>query len=238
MLENIPKWYKEKLCYLTIAGSRSYFCQNDKSDYDLYGFYMPTKRHIKTILEDNNPEDINNKIQKNYIKRKKNFEFKIFNFLDFIDSIAFGYRRFSPFLLETLFSDRQFLVFQNHVGEIVYENRLIFINQTTVNYFIRMANIQFEEALENEVEYSRLKQFGHAFRLLNEVESIIEHRVFNTTTKNDFILTVRNNEISLKEIKNIFYSNLKKINEYKKCLLGINIMDLNSLKEKCILLEE
>src|ERR1035437_6103224 len=111
----IPKVITKNLCSLSIAGSRSYCCSNDKSDYDIFGFFMPNKRDIRLLLT--NPKSP--KIVKKFIcktidqKTGLKYEFFIYNFLDYVDALSYGNKLLAPFLLETLFSDRSNVIINN-----------------------------------------------------------------------------------------------------------------------------
>jgi hypothetical protein len=149
------------------------------------------------------------------------YEFFIYNFLDYVNALAYGNRLLAPFLLETLFSDRSNVILSNDIGQILYRNRKKFLTPQCLKYFFQIAKRQFkgfQDTYTLEKPYTPLKQACHALRLLNECDEILKTNNFNTTQENRMIMRIRSNKLSFEQVEKICLKRLEKMENILKKL--------------------
>jgi hypothetical protein len=217
----IPKVVSKNLCLLTIAGSRSYCCANEKSDYDIFGFFMPSKKDIKLLLTDPDSPNLRRKwvCKTQDDKTGTRYEFFIYNFLDYVDFLAYGTHTLSPFFLESLFSDEKNIISVNKIGKMLYKNKHKFLTPQYFEYCLEIVKVQFEGFKSTYTEkytYTPLKQACHAIRLLNECLEILKTGTFHATQKNSTIDKIRNGKVSREEITEIYSKKLATVEEKAK----------------------
>ena len=136
-LINPPKYLKNNICYEVMMGSVAYGCSNDTSDMDIYGFGIPPKNIIFPHLDGNivgfgrKPETFD-QFQQHHIKLdKKEYDLSIYNIVKYIQLCMEN----NPNMIDSLFVPRRCVLFSTNVGEILRENRKLFLHKGSWHKF-------------------------------------------------------------------------------------------------------
>ena len=124
-----PAFVVDQLQYEVIMGSNAYGVSSDNSDVDIYGFCIPSRNIIF-------PDCINgydtfpkfDQYQEHHIKNpytNQEFDFSIFNITKYFRLCADG----NPNMIDSLFVPRRCIVHTTKVGELVRENRKLFLSK-------------------------------------------------------------------------------------------------------------
>ena len=182
-----PKYIKDGLCYEVIMGSRAYAINKENSDYDMYGFCIPPKHiifpHTAGIIYgfDNDYEKFEQyqKI-KVFDKREREFDFNIYNIVKYF-SLCSGC---NPNMIDSLFVPQRCVVHINSIGQMVRNNRKIFLSKkcyhTYKGYsYSQIGKMNNKEYKENEERREDIEKYGfdtkhakHLVRLINQCEQI------------------------------------------------------------------
>lgn len=155
-MTNPPLHGLENVEYMTVHGSRSYGLNNEDSDWDYRGFYMP---HIKLLL--------------GYGSDQSSRSYKHDN----VDTVAWDIRHFfnlassaNPNVLETLYTRDSDVVQCGRYGNAVRRHRQAFLSKKVRDSFggyavsqlkkVRTANWEDPRTLKDAMHLMRLLYFG------------------------------------------------------------------------------
>ncbi len=230
-----------ELCYLTHSGSRSYGTYNKDSDIDVQGFFIP---HL------------------DYLIGVKNVDQVILDFTNIrgvkvegaVYSLAKIFKLFSacnPNVLEMLWVRPTEIVYKNYIGEVILENRELFLSKRVKHTYGGYAHCQFKKMkLVNknacgEKRKKRLEQFGfctknasHLIRLLTMGYEILTEGVLNVWREDkEYLKAIIDGKYSFEQIKEEADNKFKLLEEsYIRSSLpnSVNYNRINDLYKKII----
>lgn len=135
-----PKFLLDNTHYLTLMGSRTYACENEgSSDNDVYGFCIPPKEdifpHLRgEILDFGTQKQRFYQWQEHHIEDKearKQYDFQIFSIVKYFDLLLDN----NPNLLDSLFTHANHVIHITSIGQIVKDNRRIFLHKGAYHRF-------------------------------------------------------------------------------------------------------
>ena len=133
-----PLWLPTNMHYLTIMGSYSYGVSGDSSDTDIYGFCMPPKGMIFPHLEGYLPgfdKDIPafNHFEAHHVKKsdKQEYDFAIYGIVRYFRLVADG----NPNMIDSIFTPVNCVLHMTSVGNMVRENRKLFLSKKCFHTF-------------------------------------------------------------------------------------------------------
>jgi predicted nucleotidyltransferase len=219
-----PKWLVSNEIYEAQIGSVAYGCSSDTSDMDIIGICIPHKEDIFPHLRGEIPDFGTQKQrfgewEKQHVKNPdalggygREYDFKIYNIIKFFH---LGMQCNANFI-DALFVPRTCLLYCNSVGEIIRENRKIFLSKKAWHSFKGYAYGQMSDIKKNKTKNSEkrkhlIAQFGydvkfayHVVRLLDEVDQILTLGDLDIQRSREQMKAIRAGEWTLNEISEYF----------------------------------
>lgn len=210
-----PKWLRNNVHYLAICGSESYGMKTTSSDCDLVGFCMPPK----TVLF---PEkyggeifgfDLDSKrfeqFQAHHIEYTgKEYDITVYNLVKYFKLLLDG----NPSLIDSIFVDQQFVVHTTQIGNLVRENRHLFLSKKLKHRYAGYAYSQLAKMSKgdkvNGARLELIKKYGydvkfaaHTIRLLLECEQLLLTKDLDLRANAELLKKIRRGEYSEQEIR-------------------------------------
>jgi len=216
-----PQYLIDNIHLEVIGGSYSYGCNLiDKSDHDIYGFCIPPKRIVfpQIILGFDEYEKFD-QYQQQHIKydKTKEADITIYNIVRFFRLVLNG----NPNMVDTLFVDRDCIIHSSVIGEMIREQRQIFLHKGLYNKFRAYSLSQLsklksknpigtrKDIIDEQGDEERLdRKFAyHLVRLLSECEQLLENQDLDLRRDRELYKAVRRGDMSKDDI--IAYANEK-----------------------------
>lgn len=221
-----PSFLSSNIQYETLMGSVAYGVNNEDSDEDVYGFCIPPKHiifpHLNGVILgfDNNFQRFDH-YQGHHIRysKVKEYDVTIYNIVKYFRLCADG----NPNMIDSLFTPANCVKTLTYVGNLVRENRKIFLSKKCWHTFkgysysqmskirqgVNKNNIKRKKDIDN-FKYD-LKFAYHLIRLLNEVEQILTEGDLDLQRNREQLKSVRRGEWSLEEVENYFTDKEKEL---------------------------
>jgi len=182
-----PSFVVDNTQYLCVMGSQSYGTANDDSDWDIYGFVIPPKTmifpHLDGAIEGFGRQKQRFETwQQHHVEDKnarKQYDFQLYSIIRYFHLCMEN----NPNMIDSLFVPQHCILHSTHVGNLVRENRKMFLHKGAWHKFkgyafsqVKKMQSQTREGKRAEVvaEFGYDLKFGsHCVRLLNEVEQIL-----------------------------------------------------------------
>jgi predicted nucleotidyltransferase len=226
-------------------GSRAYGCsQEGKTDYDIYGFCIPPKDiifpHLAGIIPGFGKQgerfdqwqiahvyDVNSSTE---------FDFSIYNIIKYFQLCMDN----NPNMIDSLFVPTNCVLHSTQVGNIVRDNRKLFLSKKVWIKFKGYAYAQLHKMdnkkpigkrLEAVNEYGYDVKYGyHLWRLLNEAQQILETGDLDIQQCREELKSIRRGEWTEQRLRTEFENKLPIIeNIYARSRLP-EVPDENKLK--------
>lgn len=219
-----PSWLINNVQYLTIMGSEAYGVQKDKSDQDIYGFTIPPKNDIFPNL---NGEILGfgrqiqrfEQWQEHHVSHnEKQYDFTIYSIVKYFQLCMEN----NPNMIDSLFTSQNCILHITQIGQMVRENRKIFLHKGSWHKFKGYAYSQLHKiSLKNCVGKRKeiIEKYGydikfayHVVRLLNEAEQILIEGDLDLQKNNEQLKTILRGEWTEQQI-NDYFNNKEKLLE-------------------------
>jgi uncharacterized protein len=213
----IKRWVIENCQYEVRFGSFAYGVADDDSDIDIVGFTIPPKEiifpHLSGVIYGFGYQGEKfNQWQMHHIMddNKKEYDISIFSIIKFFSLCMDN----NPDKIDTLFIPRSCITHITHVGNLVRENRKIFLHKGSWHRFRGYAFQQMSK-MKNKNPVGKRKEliekYGydtkfayHVVRLLNEAEQILENGDLDLRRDKEQLKSIKKGDSSLKEIQEYF----------------------------------
>jgi predicted nucleotidyltransferase len=207
-----PRWLPGNVQYETIMGSVAYGVSSDTSDVDVYAWAIPPKEDIFPHLRGETP---------GFGKQGKRFEVFQEHHVEDRDALAghgrsydltvFGIVKFfalalenNPNIIDSLFPPATCVLHCTRVGNLVRENRRLFLHKGAWPKFKGYAYAQLHKLATKEPKGKRAElvaahgfdtKFGyHVVRLIGEVEQILLEGDIDLQRNNEQLKAIRRGE--------------------------------------------
>jgi predicted nucleotidyltransferase len=201
--------------YLTVMGSRAYGTNTETSDYDFYGFIVPPieiifpslSGHILGFGRTYTPFE---QYQAQHIQHPGfgEIDLTIYNIVKYFQLVTNG----NPNLVDSIFTYDNSLIHCDEVGELVKNNRHIFLSEKMYHTFKGMAHSHLSRLKSGHVKEGRkelanqkgfdTKDAMHSLRVLLQIRDILELGELDIRKHMNFLMDVRDGEYSLDYIIN------------------------------------
>jgi len=242
LLQAPPSFLKNGVQLEVIMGSVAYGVANDTSDMDVYGFAIPSRDyvfpHLRGEIEGfSTPGPRFEQFQQHHIKdHPKEYDVCIYNITKYFKLCMHS----NPNMVDSLFVPRRCVLYSTPVGELVRENRHLFLSKAAWPKFKGYAYSQLHKMRTKNPEGGRVKtveKYGydvkfayHVVRLLNEVEQILSTGELNLEANREQLKSIRRGEWSMEKIVDYFERKEKDLESvYKESKLP-HVADEDAIK--------
>lgn len=164
-----PKWLSDNCCYLTIMGSVAYGVSSDTSDMDVYGFAIPPKSivfpHLAGEIEGFGRQKARfEQWQEHHCIDKdalggdgRSYDFSIFNIVKYFTLAMEN----NPNMVDSLFTPINCVLHSTKVGNLVRENRKIFLHKGAYHKFLGYAHSQLHKCSKtsDDLDVVKIREF-------------------------------------------------------------------------------
>lgn len=216
-----PRWLVDQTQYLTVMGSVSYGVSGDTSDVDVYGFCIPPKDMVFPHLA-GEIHGFGTQIQRfeqwqqHHVMppdgRETSYDFQIFGIVRYFQLCM----ECNPNMIDSMFTPRRCVMHSTQVGEIVRENRKMFLHKGAWHKFrgyaySQMHKIKGKINSTNPARAETIEKFGydvkfayHVVRLLDEIEQIMVEQDLDLERNREQLKSIRRGEWTLEQIEHHF----------------------------------
>ena len=207
-----PRWLPGNIQYETIMGSVAYGVSSDTSDMDVYGWAIPQKEDIFPHLRGEIPgfgTQIKpfEQLQEHHVQdhdalagHGRVYDFTIFGIIKFFRLALEN----NPNIIDSLFTPLTCVLHSTRVGNLVRENRRLFLHKGSWPKFKGYAYSQLHKLSTREPVGKRAElvrvhgydtKFGyHVVRLISEVEQILIEGDIDLQRNNEQLKAIRRGE--------------------------------------------
>lgn len=224
-----PKFLVNAVQMEVIMGSVAYGVSNDTSDVDIYGFCIPNRDvvfpHLQGQIEGFGRQIQRfNQYQQHHIDlpdKPVTYDLTIYSIVKYFQLVMDN----NPNMIDSLFVPRRCIVYSTQVGEMVRENRKLFLHKGAWHKFKGYSYSQLSKA-ENSIpelgtkrreDYDKhgysTKYAYHVVRLLSEIEMILTEHDLDLTQNREQLKAIRRGEWSKEEIREYFNTKEKSLEE-------------------------
>lgn len=215
------RWIPDNMHYITMMGSVAYGVSGDSSDIDIYSFCIPPKEdlfpHLRgEIVGFGDAVHANNRFklhQEHHIKdpgSRKEYDINVYNIVDFFQMVMEN----NPNVIDSLFTPQFCVLHATRVGQMVRENRKIFLHLGSWHTFKGYAYSQLKKCGSKNRTGKRKKvveevgfdpKFAyHILRNLNEIEQILTEGDLDLQRNREQLKAIRRGDWSLEQIEEYF----------------------------------
>lgn len=216
-----PRWLVDNTQYLTVMGSVSYGVSGESSDVDVYGFCIPPKDVVFPHLS-GEIQGFGRQIQRfdqwqqHHVQppdgRETTYDFQVFSIVRYFQLCM----ECNPNMIDSLFTPRRCVMHSTQTGEIVRENRKLFLHKGAWHKFrgyaySQMHKIKGKVNSSSPARAATIEKFGydvkfayHVVRLLDEVEQIMVEHDLDLERNREQLKSIRRGEWTLDQIQGHF----------------------------------
>ena len=207
-----PRWLPGNVQYETIMGSTAYGVSSDTSDLDLYGWAIPPKEdifpHLRgEVLGFGSPAKQFGQYQEHHIEDRdalaghgRMYDLTIFGVVKFL---ALAMEN-NPNVIDSLFTPTTCVLHSTKVGNLVRENRRLFLHKGAWPKFKGYAYSQLHKIAIKQPQGKRAELVAehgydtkfayHVVRLIGEVEQILTEGDIDLQRDNERLKAIRRGE--------------------------------------------
>lgn len=214
-----PKWLPNNIHYLTLMGSVAYGVSSDTSDSDIYGFCIPLKESIFPHLRGEiagfgRQKKGFEQYQQHHIEDKsarKQYDITVYSIVKFFHLCMEN----NPNMVDALFTPQTCVLHSTKIGNMVRDNRNIFLHKGSWHKFKGYAYSQIHKMRSRDRKEGKRKEmveeFGydlkfayHVVRLMDEVEQILETGTLDLMRNREQLKAIRRGEWTERQIHELF----------------------------------
>lgn len=250
LLNNPPNWITESVLYETHMGSWAYGCSEDKSDQDIYGFYMPPLECVFPHLRGEIPgfgkhEQLHEVFQQHHVlDGEVSYDLNIYSLVKYFHLLS----DCNPNMIDSIFTADQDVITRTKISDHVRANRTKFLHRGAYFRFLGYSHAQMAKAKTKKesgnpkrnkdiVEYGfDLKAAYHLVRLAEECHQILELGDMDLRANAKKYKEVREGKMSLYDLEKYLDMMDKKLKDaYEKSSLQDrpNHLQLRDLLLEC-----
>lgn len=220
-----PKWLVDNVQYLTVVGSEAYGVARDESDHDIYGFAIPLKEeifpHLKGEIQGfgRHSQRFEQWQEHHVLHNNNQYDFAVFSIVKYFQLCMEN----NPNMIDSLFTSQNCVVYITQIGQMVRENRRIFLHKKAWFKFKGYAYSQIHKMKSKSCEGTRkemVEKYGydvkfayHTVRLLNEIEQILVEGDLDLQRNSEQLKAIRRGEWIEQQVVD-YFDNKEKQLEY------------------------
>lgn len=212
-----PKWLPQNVVYETMMGSVAYGVSGDSSDIDVYGFCIPPKSDIFPHLRGEiagfgRQHQRFSVYDPHHIKDgDKEYDLAMYSIVKYFGLIMEN----NPNMIDSLFTPRRCVLFTTEVGEMIRDERRMFLHKGAWHKFKGYAYSQLHKIgkanKSNPKRSADIEAYGydlkfayHTVRLLGEVEQIMVEHDLDITRNREQLKDIRRGAWTLEYLREWF----------------------------------
>jgi len=183
-----PKFLLSNTHYLTIMGSVAYGCSSDTSDNDVYGFCIPTLEQVFPHLAGDIPgfgiqkKRFENWQEHGIIDKEENkeWDFSIFSIVRFFSLCMEN----NPNMVDALFVPQNCIIHSTAIGNMVRENRHMFLHKGCWPKFkgyayssLKKAATKVHKGLDNLKKFEENNNISHKISIEDIKKEMIKRGI-------------------------------------------------------------
>ena len=250
-LLDAPKWLADNCPYLCRMGSDAYGVSEDGSDSDMYGYVFPPKGMVFPHLEGEilgfgrHKNRFEQWQQHHVIDNDKQYDFSIYSIVKYFSLCMEN----NPNMIDSLFVPRECIVHITPIGNLIRENRGLFLHKGSYHKFLGYAHSMLHKIRVKTPEKGSkrsvlIEKYGfdvkyayHLVRLCNECEQILSTGDLDLRKGNEQLKAIRRGEMTEKQIVEWFSEQEKTLEVLYRDSALRNVPDEPSIKAllvKCL----
>ena len=215
-----PKHVVDGVQYEVLTGSVAYGVSSDASDMDIYGFSIPKKTmifpHLAGKIEGfGKKTDQFAQYQQHHIKdkgHKKEYDITIFSIIKYFQLCMDN----NPNMIDSLFVPRRCVLYTTQLGEMVRENRHMFLHKGSWHKFkgyaySQLHKMEIKKPNPESKRYDSIIKHGydvkfayHVVRLIDEAEQILTEHTINLERNREQLKAIRRGDWRKEDVKSYF----------------------------------
>ena len=218
-----PKWLPNSVMYLTIMGSEAYGVSSNDSDRDVYGFCVPPREVVfphltgeilgfgKQVKRFSQWQEHHIHYQDDDAGKGRDYDLTVYSIVKYFQLCMDN----NPNMIDSLFTPPRCHLTITQVGQMVYENRRLFLHKGCWHKFKGYAYAQLHK-MDNKNPVGKRKElveeFGydvkfayHLVRLLLEVEQILAEGDLDLERPREQLKAIRRGEWTEGQIRGFFH---------------------------------
>lgn len=225
-----PKFMNTAVQLEVVMGSKAYGVSNDNSDSDIYGFCIPKRDvvfpHLQGIIPGfgRQVQKFEQYQQHHIMDGDKEYDFTIYGIIKYFQLCMDN----NPNMVDSLFVPRHCVLYTTRVGELVRENRQLFLHKGSWHKFKGYAYSQLHKAqysipMEGTARRADYDKHGystkfayHVVRLILEVEQILAEQDLDLMRNKEQLKAIRRGEWSKEEVREFFNKKEKDLEDLYK----------------------
>jgi len=219
LIKDYPRFLKSNVHYETIMGSVAYGVNEDASDFDVYGFAIPPNNilfpHLDGFIPGFGAQPPKfDQFQKHHLLDKdaeggkgREYDLTIYNIVKYFD-LCMGC---NPNMVDSLFTPRRCVLHSTSIGELVRDNRKLFLSKLCWHKFKGYAYSQMHK-MKSQTRMGKravmVEKYGydlkfayHIVRLMGEVHQILEEGDLDLERNREQLKSIRRGEWKIEEIE-------------------------------------
>lgn len=245
-LINPPRWLVENCQYITQMGSVAYGVSNASSDWDIYGFVMPTKELLfphtaGEIMGFGRQVKRFEQYQQHHVHDKssgREYDLTIYSIVKYFQLCMEN----NPNMIDSLFTPRRCVMHSTPLAERMIEKRRTFLHKGAMHKlrgyaYAQLSKIENQSNSSNPDRQELIRLFGydtkfayHLVRLILEAEQILVEHDLDLERNREVLKSIRRGEWTLDRLKEFFYVKEKSLVEvYAKSTLR-DVPDEDAIK--------
>lgn len=244
-----PKWLHHSLAYLVVGGSTAYGTNLGNSDQDTLGWCIPPKEDVFQINEIPGFGKQKKRFEQ-YLQhgiadkdRGKSYDITVFNIVKFFNLAMEN----NPGIIELLYVDQDCVLVCTEIGQLVRDNRSLFLTRNTYNRcrgysFSQLHKMSSQDRTGKRKELYEVHGFDVKFgmnvvRLLLQCEQILTTGDLNLRRDSDYLKAIRRGDVPESDIISFFNSKekeLEKLYHESKLPWGPDEAKIKDLLLKCL----
>ena len=204
---------------MTLMGSIAYGVSSDSSDNDVYGCCIPKKEvvfpHTSGYIQgfDSQIPKFEQWTKHHVLEKdhKKEWDFSIYGIIKYFRLCA----DCNPNMIDSLYTPQTCILYMNPVGQIIRENRHLFLSKKCWHTFKGYAYSQLHKirtkAANKSGRQELIEKHGydtkfayHVIRLVGEVEQMMAEGDLNLLTNREQLKSIRRGEWTIEDIENYY----------------------------------
>ena len=261
-----PAWLPDNTAYLTIMGSIAYGVADTnedefQSDFDVYGFCIPPKEVVFPHLageiwgfgryKEGMPKSHFGQYQQHHVVdptgggKGREYDLQIYNIVKYVQLCS----ECNPNMIDSLFTHETCVLHCTQVGQLLRENRKLFLHQGVCDKFkgyayAQVHKMQSKEPQQGSKRAQLREKYGldvkfayHVVRLLGEAEQILLEGDLDLQRNREQLKSIRRGEWTQQQILDYFEKkrvDLEGIRARSALPPGPNMPALRDLLLKCL----